>query len=90
MKNYIESLVRNVVSEQIDKQLNKNSDSKLSPEEFAEEVSLIVGSKIPDFEVETYREFDDPYDSFSTEKMIKFSYVTEQWLWDKKNNRLNN
>lgn len=90
MKNYIGSLVRKVVIEEIDEQLKKSSAEKLSPEDFANKVASAVSEKIPVFEVNRYRDFDDPHDSYSTEKMIKFSCVTEEWLWKKQNADLGN
>lgn len=54
VKNYIESLVRKVVIEEIDEQLKKSSAEKLSPEDFANKVASAVIEKIPVFEVNRY------------------------------------
>jgi hypothetical protein len=72
MKKQIEKIVEAVVAEQIQLQLDRGEGEKLTPEGFARVVSREVGAQLPKFTKESKRDFDDPYDSFSTDIFTRF------------------
>lgn len=85
MRDFIVKLVRSTVEVEITKQLERQGDEKITPEQFANRVASQIELALPAFEQEVKRDFDDPHDSFSTELYTRFvTPWVEKWQWDRK------
>lgn len=86
MQNYISSLVRKTILQELetlDRQ-GKQVGKDISNKDFSDKIACIVRSDTPIFKHSTHREHDDPYDSYSTERMVNFTFTEPSYLWDRR------
>lgn len=75
MQNQIQALIEKEVQRQFKLALKTKTAESFSLEEISENIARSVIAKLPTFAEESKRDFDDPFDSFSTD-------VFTRWVTD--------